>query len=234
MLHVAVSIRAILKLAGFGLLVMSCFSTSANAKADDQAALLKQYIEKNTSFLVSRLNEERGGYEKDPERFYAEMDKALSEVVDFRRIAAKVMGKYARQASKEQRNAFVDVFKRSLYVAYSRALVESGQFSIAILNAEINSRSDERASVELEVTTASGNRYPVIYSMYRKGEVPWQIENVIVHGVNIGLVFRDRFEQEVRTNKGDLDRVIAAWSSKIDDVDQLKNANPGVPQEDTE
>ncbi|MCP5162993.1 MAG: ABC transporter substrate-binding protein [Hahellaceae bacterium] len=194
----------------------------AHASSDNEAALLKGYIEKNTSFLVARLNEERGGYAANPEHFYNEMDKALNEVVDFRRIAAKVMGKYARQASKEQRSTFLDAFKRSLYVAYSRALVDSGEFSISVLGAEINPRSDDRASVELEVTTASGNRYPVVYSMYRKDGLPWLIENVIVQGVNIGLVFRDRFEQEVRTNKGDLNKVISGWSSQLDNVDQLK------------
>ena len=75
---------------------------------------LKRYVDENTQKLVQKLNAEKGLYEKDPEAFYASMDETLQEFVDFRRIAARVMGRYARQTTPEQRDAFVEKFKRSL------------------------------------------------------------------------------------------------------------------------
>jgi len=177
---------------------------------------VQQVVESSTQHLVEKLNKEKENYTANPERFYSEMDAALSELVDFKRIAARVMGKYARKSTKEQRSQFLESFKRSLYVAYSRALVESGAFEISVNDAKLNSRSDKKASVNLVVTSASGNQYPVVYSMHYAKTNEWMLENVIVNGVNVGLAFRDRFNQEVREQKGDLDNVIDGWSSKVD------------------
>ena len=177
---------------------------------------LKQYVDENTQKLVQKLNAEKGVYEKDPEAFYASMDETLDQFVDFRRIAARVMGRYARQTSPEQRDEFVAKFKRSLFDSYAQALVSAENFEINVLDAEILAQNDDRASVQMEVISASGNRYPVTYSMYRNGEGRWMMENVIVEGVNIGLAFRDRFAQEMEQNRGQVQAVIDGWGDAVE------------------
>lgn len=177
---------------------------------------LKQYVDENTQKLVQKLNEEKGLYEQDPEAFYASMDETLDQFVDFRRIAARVMGRYARQTSPEQRDEFVTKFKRSLFDSYAQALVSAENFEINVLDAEILAQNDDRASVQMEVISASGNRYPVTYSMYRNGEGRWMMENVIVEGVNIGLAFRDRFAQEMEQNRGQVQAVIDGWGDAVE------------------
>jgi len=177
---------------------------------------LKQYVDENTQKLVQKLNEEKGLYEQDPEAFYASMDETLDQFVDFRRIAARVMGRYARQTSPEQRDEFVAKFKRSLFDSYAQALVSAENFEINVLDAEILAQNDDRASVQMEVISASGNRYPVTYSMYRNGEGRWMMENVIVEGMNIGLAFRDRFAQEMEQNRGQVQAVIDGWGDAVE------------------
>jgi phospholipid transport system substrate-binding protein len=177
---------------------------------------LKQYVDENTQKLVQKLNEEKGLYEQDPEAFYASMDETLDQFVDFRRIAARVMGRYARQTSPEQRDEFVAKFKRSLFDSYAQALVSAENFEINVLDAEILPQNNDRASVQMEVISASGNRYPVTYSMYRNGEGRWMMENVIVEGVNIGLAFRDRFAQEMEQNRGQVQAVIDGWGDAVE------------------
>jgi len=176
---------------------------------------LQQYVDENTQRLVAKLNEERGLYERDPEAFYQNMDDALDGFVDFRRIAARVMGRYARQTTPEQRDEFVAKFKRSLFDSYAQALVSAEDFKIKVNDATINPQDDNRASVAMEVTTASGNRHFVTYSMYRKDGGDWMMENVIVEGVNIGLSFRDRFTQEMEANRGQVQAVIDGWSDAV-------------------
>jgi phospholipid transport system substrate-binding protein len=200
------------------LLAVACLLFGQNVFAEKMSveAEVRLVVEESTQQLVEKLNKEKANYTENPERFYSEMDAALSELVDFKRIAARVMGKYARKATKGQRSRFLVSFKRSLYVAYSRALVESGAFEILVNDAKLNPRSDKKASVNLVVTSASGNQYPVVYSMHFAKNNEWMLENVIVNGVNVGLAFRDRFNQEVREQKGDLDKVIDGWSSKVD------------------
>lgn len=177
---------------------------------------LKRYVDENTQKLVQKLNAEKGLYEKDPEAFYASMDETLQEFVDFRRIAARVMGRYARQTTPEQRDAFVEKFKRSLFDSYAQALVSAEDFEIIVKEATILPQNEDRASVEMELISASGNRYPVTYSMYRTGDDRWMMENVIVEGVNIGLAFRDRFAQEMEENRGQVQAVIDGWGDAVE------------------
>lgn len=189
------------------------------AHAGPEEELLK-YVDENTQALVAKLNAEKGLYEKDPEAFYRSMDETLRDFVDFRRIAARVMGRYARQTTPEQRDEFVEKFKRSLFDSYAQALVSANDFSIEVKDAVISPDNQSRASVRMEVISASGNRYPVTYSMYRNGEKGrWMMENVIVEGVNIGLAFRDRFSQEMEQNRGRIDAVINGWGDAVKSLD---------------
>ena len=84
--------------------------TSASAKAQQSAEDIRQTVEINVAELLEKFYEERDTYDTEPDRFLKNMDLALSKIVDFRRIAGRVMGKYARKASKEQKNRFVDIF----------------------------------------------------------------------------------------------------------------------------
>lgn len=194
-------------------LLFATLLLSVQVRADD--AELHQYVDNNTQKLVKKLNEKRGLYAKDPGAFYQSMDEALQGFVDFRRIAARVMGRYARQATPEQRDRFVEKFKRSLFDSYAKALVDADQFTIRVKEAVIDPSNKDRASVSMEVESASGNKYPVTYSMYRNDEGKWMMENVIVEGVNIGLAFRDRFAQEMEAKHGDVEAVIKGWDDAV-------------------
>ena len=199
--------------------MLAWVSTPLAAESADD---LRQYVDRNTQQLVKKMNAEQGLYEKDPEAFYESMNEELTNFVDFRRIAARVMGRYARQTSPEQRDDFVAKFKRSLFDSYAQALVSADDFEIRVKEATINPDNDSRASVPMEVISASGNRYPVTYSMYKTSEGRWMMENVIVEGVNIGLAFRDRFSQEMEQRRGKIQAVIDNWGGVVEslNVDQ--------------
>lgn len=214
---------SVLKNTVFAVLAL-CVLMSGTVLADEESEL-RQYVNENTQKLVNKLNAERSLYETDSEAFYASMDEALREFVDFRRIAARVMGRYAHQTTPEQRDEFVVKFKRSLFDSYAQALVNAEDFEINVQEATILSGNNDRASVEMEVVSASGNRYPVTYSMYRNGEGRWMMENVIVEGVNIGLAFRDRFAQEMEANRGQIQAVIDGWDSSADSLNLEQEVN---------
>lgn len=210
---VKVSMRgAIASLFVTGLLLLALPSFAETA-ADD----VRGVVATNVDMLVARLEEKRPLYHTDTEAFYREMGDALSEMVDFRRIAARVMGKYGRSASSEQRDRFVEIFKRSLFTTYSKALVESGKFTVNVQQANMLSPEQDKATVDIEVTSENGNKYLVMYSMYLNAtKNAWLLENIVVSGINVGLAFRDRFEQEMRTNRGDMDTVISNWNAQLD------------------
>ena len=201
------------------LLVFAMLTLAASQAWASPEEELKAYVDENARQLMQKLGEEKDLYEKDPEAFYRLMGETLDDFVDFRRIAARVMGRYARQTTPEQRDDFVERFKRSLFDAYAQALVESDDFKMAVRDAEILASNDKRASVQMDLTTADGNRFGITYSMYKNGEGRWLMENVIVEGVNIGLAFRDRFAQEMEQNRGRIQAVIDGWGSAVESLD---------------
>jgi phospholipid transport system substrate-binding protein len=201
------------------LLVLVAGQARANASAE---ADLRVYVNESTQKLVQKLNAEKGLFEEDPQAFYQLMDENLDGFVDFRRIAARVMGRYARQTTPEQRDDFVERFKRSLFDAYAQALVETDDFEMAVQDVEILPNNSNRASVQMQLTSAGGNRYAITYSMYKNGEGRWLMENVIVEGVNIGLAFRDRFAQAVEQNRGQIQAVIDGWGDAVESLNLEK------------
>ncbi|MBU6949986.1 phospholipid-binding protein MlaC [Hahella sp. HN01] len=198
----------------FAAMAMMAFAVVAQANAQQE---VMSVVQDSTKMLVTKLQSEKQTYYENPQKFYGVMEGALQNLVDFERIAARVMGRYRREASDELKEKFVGVFKKSLFDAYGKALVESGEFKVNVLAATINPRDEGRASVDLEVISASGNKYPVIYSMYKNRNNKWLLENVIVNGVNIGLAFKDRFEQQVNVHNGDITKVVDSWSSRIEE-----------------
>jgi len=187
---------------------------------------LKSYVDNSTQMLVDKLNAEKSLYSEDPEAFYKLMEETLDQFVDFRRIAARVMGRYARQTTPEQRDEFVERFKRSLFDAYAQALVNADDFQMTVQDAEILPNNSDRASVQMQLTSTSGSRIPITYSMFKNNEDRWMMENLIVEGVNIGLAFRDRFAQEMEQNRGQIQLVIDGWGNAVESLD-LNNEEQG-------
>src|SRR5690554_6202264 len=194
---------------------------------------LQQYVDENTQRLVEKLMAERGLYERDPEAFYQNMDDALEGFVDFRRITARVMGRYARQTTPEQRDEFVERFKRSLFDTYAQALVNNSDgFEISVQQATINPRNEDRASVNLLVTTDAGKRYQVVYSMYRQhSDSDWLMENVVLQRVYIGLAFRCRFRQGVGCRRGDIEAVIDNWGEAVASLNLDEEMEQGAEEQ---
>ena len=206
---------SLIRMIGFTVL-FCCQALSVQATENDaEEGRIKALVEQNVVELLAEYEKEKVHFDTDPKRFYTAMENALSKIVDFKRIAARVMGKYAKRASKDQRGQFTQVFKDSLFNTYTSTLVESGSFDIKVTKATLNSRSDKRASVDMDVISDSGNVYPVTYSMYKNKEDEWLMENVIVFGVNVGLAFRDKFEAQYREHKGNIAAVIDNWKVDI-------------------
>lgn len=196
------------------LILATTLSGTASAGTEDE---IVSKIRKETGRLVSELRDQRQTFYDDKSKFYEIMEGAMEDSVDFKRIAARIMGRYRREASDDQQARFVATFKHSLFNAYGKTLVEAENFKINVLDAEVNPRADDRASVDLEVVSETGNKYPVLYSVYKSEKRGWLMENVIVNGVNIGLAFRDKFEQLMSKYKGNIDDVIANWTSTVEE-----------------
>ena len=194
------------------LLFASVFLSTIAAEEVQTNKALKQYISTSTNQLVTKLAENRQAYKADSELFYRDLNTELSNVIDFKRIALKVMGKYSRQASKAQRLKFINKFKESLYHTYANVLLEDNAVEISVINAILNPRNLKKAKANIAITSAGGAIYDVVYSLHKGKDQIYRVENIVVMGINLGLAYKDRFQQQVKAHKGDIKMVIDNWT----------------------
>lgn len=180
------------------------------AQTQSPEALVRDNIES----LMADLEGREDYYANNLGELEALVDRNLDQVADFRYIGASVMGSYFRNATPEQRSRFADVFRQTLIDTYTRGLVTFDYDELRVLDAQQAQRYDDQASVAMEVVANNGQVYPVSYSL-RLSNGEWRVVNVIVNGINLGLTFRNQFDQAMRENNRDYDAVIDGWSPEV-------------------
>jgi len=68
----------------------------------------------------------------------------------------------------------------------------------------------------MKVTTQDDKSFKLTYSMAKK-ESQWQVRNIIVDGINMGLTYRSQFDSMMISNANNIDVVIDTWGSSTDD-----------------
>tara|TARA_R110002012_G_scaffold295970_1_gene492824 strand:- start:472 stop:1131 length:660 start_codon:yes stop_codon:yes gene_type:complete len=181
-----------------------------HAQSQSPEALVRDNVES----LMADLEGRKDYYANNLDELEALVDRNLDQVADFRYIGASVMGNYFRNATPEQRSRFADVFRQTLIDTYTRGLVTFDYDELRVLDAQQTQRYDDQASVAMEVVANNGQVYPVSYSL-RLSDDEWRVVNVIVNGINLGLTFRNQFDQAMRDNNRDYDAVINGWSPEV-------------------
>ncbi|RUR32367.1 ABC transporter substrate-binding protein [Vreelandella andesensis] len=193
----------------------------AQAQSKSPEALVRE----NVNEFMEQINGREDYYANNLNELKALVNDSLNDVADFRYIGASVMGSYFRNATPEQRSQFADVFRQTLIDTYTRGLVTFDYDELRVLTDQRGQRYDDQASVDMEVVANNGQIYPVSYSL-RLSNGEWKVVNVIVNGINLGLTFRNQFDQSMREHNRDYDAVIRSWSPEIgvDELEQGGNA----------
>jgi phospholipid transport system substrate-binding protein len=163
--------------------------------------------------ILEIISEHREGYDENPNAYYEAMDARMAEFVDYDAIARAVMNQYWDDATPAQRERFVTTFRRSLVRSYARALMEFEHERIEVLPVLDEHRRGNRALVRMEITGTNGRSYELRYSMAENPEGDWQVRNVIVDGVNLGVTYRNQFASAMQSPEGGtIDAVIDSWT----------------------
>lgn len=196
--------------------VLLAISLSMPLLAQANATTPQEVVEDTSNRVMTVLDANRDTYKDDTDAFVEGLNEVLDPVVDFQGIARSVMTvRYSREATDEQMERFINTFKRSMVEFYGNALLDfdSGQIKVLPSNGR-GQQSADRTSVNMEIRASNGNIYPVTYTMVNL-DGQWKVRNVIVEGINIGLLFRDQFAQAMQANRNDLDAVIDGWGGVV-------------------
>jgi phospholipid transport system substrate-binding protein len=192
---------------------------SANEFIDDQDLRDPyNFIDSNAQKMVFVLTKNSELFETDRETYEQKIKDIFEPMIDFRRVAASVMGKkYYLLATKEQRTQFVEIFKDSLLDTYAETLAQWGDSTISTQFQDDFSYK-ELKTVEVKQTLDTGSsKYPISYKL-RKDKEGWKIINIIINGVNLGLTFRNQFQALAISNNEKIESTIDNWISDAGDA----------------
>ena len=176
--------------------IMLLFSTPAPllaAVVTDPQEIVKQTTEQ----VLNTLRTEGDAIHKDRQRLYRLIDDLILPHFDFRQMSKWVLGRYWRDASGPQRDAFTKQFELLLVRTYSDVLVEFRDQSMAFL--PTRDRSDTEATVRSTVTRDGGPAVLITYQMHNVGG-DWKVYDVAAEGVSLVINYRSSFAREIRRN----------------------------------
>ena len=170
------------------------------------------FIDENAQKMVRVLTEDSSLFETDRALYENKIKEIFEPMIDFRRVAASVMGKkYYLLATKEERAEFVLIFRDSLLDTYAETLAQWGDSTITT---EFPKDKEELVkNVEVKQILDTGtSKYPISYKL-RKSEDGWKIVNIIINGVNLGLTFRNQFQALAVSHNENISDTLRNWVS---------------------
>ena len=170
------------------------------------------FIDENAQKMVRVLTEDSSLFETDRVLYENKIKEIFEPMIDFRRVAASVMGKkYYLLATKEERAEFVLIFRDSLLDTYAETLAQWGDSTITT---EFPKDKEELVkNVEVKQILDTGtSKYPISYKL-RKSEDGWKIVNIIINGVNLGLTFRNQFQALAVSHNENISDTLRNWVS---------------------
>lgn len=193
-------------------------SSSINLWSDENPY---NFIDSNAQKMVIVLKENKSLFLEDRQLYEQKIKEIFEPMIDFRRVAATVMGKkYYLAASKEQRAEFVVIFKDSLLDTYAETLAQWENQTITTIfpnNMEIQANNLKNIEVQQTLNTGS-SKYPISYKLRKNKDNSWSIVNIIVNGVNLGLTFRNQFQALAIKNNGNIESTLNGWVSDAGDA----------------
>ncbi|MFO8045146.1 MAG: ABC transporter substrate-binding protein [Halomonas sp.] len=192
-------------------LLLALFALPAAATSDRTP---EEVIRLSVETLTAEIEGRRDYFADNIDELKGLVDESLDDIADFRYIGASVMGRYFQNATPQQRSRFADTFRKTLIDTYSKGLVTFDYRELRVLDNQRPQRHEDQASVDMEVVAADGQVYPVSYSLRLSGG-EWRVVNVIVNGINLGLTFRNQFDQAMREQGRDYDAVIDGWAPEL-------------------
>jgi phospholipid transport system substrate-binding protein len=134
----------------------------------------------------------------DRDALYEFIDQILLPRFDQRYAAQLVLGRHWRNASDEERAAFIDAFYGSMLRKYSDGVLEFNQESLEILPFR-GDDTKNRATVKTIVQLDNGTKVPVNYGVVKR-DSGWLMFDVTIEGISYVRNFRTELNAEIQTN----------------------------------
>jgi phospholipid transport system substrate-binding protein len=192
-------------------LFLCCTFAGSSIAAEET---LEVFVDSASQEILAQISEGRAGFEEDPSALYEQMSVTLDTLVDFETLTRGVMGKHYKGATEDHISGFQQTLRNYIIEIYTKALVKFKSKTIEII--PLKKAPTSTATLSMKVTTQDDKTFILIYSMALK-ESGWQVRNIIVDGINVGLTYRSQFDSLMISNNDDIDAVISNWDASVED-----------------
>lgn len=167
----------------------------------------------------TKIVDQREVLSKDSQKLQNAMREIIAPVVDFDDLAKKVMGKYYRQATPEQVEAFVGVTEGTLLRTYSAAVIDFDPSRLTVMPLA-RQKPGREVRVDAKFQLSDGSPVDIAFYMEPKTSEQWMLSNVVINNINFGLTFRKQFGVMMQQNGNDIDQAIAAWQKSLESSEE--------------
>ena len=182
-------------------------SFTAVADSDPKAVIEPLKIARDTFYDdVSKFQDGK----LTEEELVTRISEQFAPLINDRKVALRVMGRYSRQATEAERDRFTDRLESSLVDAYARGLAAYGGEQLTLPDEGIILKPG-RAMVEARLESPGREALPIQFALGFENGKGWLVENVVIAGINLGLTLRNQFADLVKST-GSVAGAIDSWT----------------------
>lgn len=201
---------------GVAMIALGAMMASPSVAAPERNP--EEVIRDASRLTMEAIEGRRDELADDRDTLFQIVDSVLLPRWDRRATGQAVMGRYWREATEEQRDAFIEGLYRKLLDSYAEGILEyePGQFKI------LGTRGDPaegRVTVDSEVKLDDGSTVPISYRM-RLHEGSWKVFDVIVEGISYLTNYRSQYASEFRSKgvEGVIEKLQASTDDSAEDA----------------
>ncbi len=180
--------------------------------AADKHAHPQELMQNVTQNILKVLQQNKQQLQQNKSLLTKKVEDLVLPNMDFVAMSKLVLGKNWRQASKDQRDQFVDEFKGLLIRTYSTSLSEYSDQTVDFLPFRESNQPNKRATVKSQIKRSSGPPIPINYSLRFKDSDGWKVYDIGIEGVSLVTNYRSSFSREI-ANKG-IDHLIRSLKER--------------------
>ena len=184
------------------------FSLSQPLASDDNENAFN-FINENAVYFLTIIKTEGSKYDEKPDEFKEKLKNIWEPMVDVGLVSRLILSKAYSSATKEQILLFQTRTKKLLLDTYITALLEFEDYELET-SRKIKENKNKTLEVEINFFSASDS-FKAKFTLYKNKQGELRIINIIIDGINLGLTFRNQFQDNLKKENYDLDKAIETW-----------------------